>query len=234
MCNSLVAADPPAHQNAVRHWRAKHRRLPLRDLIFADKATGRFLELHDVYNTACACAEPFCNTVAYTQLDGQSEAARDGDPQLAAVGKFFAAHAQKEHALASSKSSSRLFTRHMCDEFLASLHANASNGGSLPIYAETIIDVSLTPKKKKKKNAGKKPAKLPRITTSKDDKGATLPRGRISPPLDSAVRGYKCGIQKCFKAGWAKLSFWLLAALCGLMKSFPVFHLVQQKHRYWY
>jgi hypothetical protein len=209
MCNSLVAADPPAHQNAVRHWRAKHRRLPLRDLIFADKATGRFLELHDVYNTACACAaEPACNTVAYTHLDGQSEAARDGDPQLAAVGKFFAAHAQKEHA--SSKSSSRLFTRHLCDEFLASLHANASNGDSLPIYAETIIDVSLTPKKKRKKNAGKKPAKLPRITTtsrtSKDDKGATLPKGRISPPLDSAVRGYKCGIQKCFKAGWAKSS----------------------------
>jgi len=198
MCNSPVAADPPHHRNAVRHWRSKHRRIPLRDLIFADKANERFIELLDIYNTACVCVNASCKTVAYTRLSEHSEA-----EQLTAMEKFFAAHAQKAHGVTSSAAASsaaaRLFTRHSCAEFLAQAAKDV-----LPIYDERIIDASLSAPKKKKKVWVKKGEKMPRNTTgsTKDDKRATKPTaGRISPPLDSAVRGYKCGIQNCLKAG---------------------------------
>ena len=58
-CTSLVAADP-GRLNAVRHWQAKHRQLRLRDLIFVDTASNQFLELSDIYNTACTCSYEDC------------------------------------------------------------------------------------------------------------------------------------------------------------------------------
>lgn len=201
-CTSLVAADPPNYRNAVRHWQAKHRHLPLRTLVFAFKDSNTFLELNDIYNTACTCAwAPACHVVAYTQL--AQEGADDDDilaDQVAAIGRFFAAHAQKAHGVGSisavsSAAASKLYVRQACSEFLA--NSNDSLSSDNHAQEEIILDGSL--EKKQKKKPVKKREKLSEPDQRRVSLSSLATEVNATTPLDNSVRGYKCAIGTCNK-----------------------------------